>query len=71
MTNNNSKGLRCTTTFSGSVNGEFDFGARRLNDNDILNMALAYVKRNPDNPDAWDIAMDMAEDLLAGKVIRI
>lgn len=69
MTNFNSKGLRCGTTFSGSVNGEFDLGARRLNDDDIMNRAMGYVKQNPNNPDAWDIAMDMMEDLIEGKQV--
>ena len=67
MTNFNSKGLRCSTTFSGGVNGEFDLGVRRLVDDDIMNRAMMYVKQNPYDPDAWDIAMDIMEDLMEGK----
>lgn len=71
MTNFNSKGLRCSTTFSGSVNGEFDLGARRLNDDDIMNRAMAYVKSNPNDPDAWDVAMDIMEDLCEGQHVTL
>lgn len=71
MKNINSKGFRCYTTFSGSTKGEFDLGVRRLNDDDILNRAMTYVQQHSNDPDAWDIAMDMAEDMMAGKVITI
>jgi hypothetical protein len=71
MTNFNSKGLRCGTTFSGSMVGEFDIGAHHLNDDDIMNRALAYVRHNPNDPDAWDIAMDMMEDLIEGKHVTL
>ena len=71
MTNTNSIGLRCVTTFSGSVNGEFEFGARRLTDDDIMNRAMAHVKAHPNNPDAFDVAMDIMDDLLAGKHVTL
>ena len=59
----NSKGHRCLTTFSGSMQGEFELGAR-LSDEDILNRVNALIRRYPHDENIYETAMDLLDELL-------
>lgn len=59
----NSNGFRCTTTFSGSMPGEFELGGR-MSDDDVLNRVMTYIHQHPHDEDIHEAAMDLLDELL-------
>lgn len=60
----NSKGFACATTFSGSINGEFDLGVKRMSDDDVLNRVMSFVNQHPNDENIHEAAMDLLDELL-------
>lgn len=60
----NSNGHRCITTFSGSTDGLFEFGKRKVTEEDILHKVSVFARMHANEADIDDIALDLLDELI-------
>ena len=60
----NKEGYRCFTTFTGTLRNDFAIGAKKMNDEDILNKVMSYVRQHPNDEEIHEAAMDLLDELL-------